>query len=50
MEKQKTTNKNIITYEDYLLDDWLFEMIDDLLANDPNFYEEITEIKELKGE
>lgn len=43
MEKNEPTNeKHIITYEDFVLDDWLFEMIDDLLTNHPNFYEEIS--------
>ena len=47
MKKNKpTSEKHIITYEDFLLDDWLFEMIDDLLANHPNFYEEINEKEE----
>ena len=47
MEKNKpTSEKHIITYEDFLLDDWLFEMIDDLLTNHPNFYEEINEKEE----
>ena len=43
MNKDKAKKEEIIiTYEDYILDDWLFEMIDELIVNHPNFYEEIT--------
>lgn len=46
---EKHTNQNtqhVITYEDFILDDWLFEMIEDLLTNHPNFYDEINESEE----
>lgn len=43
MRKKKTTPEEvIITYEDYILDEWLSEMIDELISSHPNFYEEIS--------
>ena len=43
MRKKKTTPEVvIITYEDYILDEWLSEMIDELISSHPNFYEEIS--------
>ena len=50
MEKQKPTNNHIITYDDFILDEWLSEMIDELLMKHPTFYEEINEVEEPKGE
>ena len=43
MRKKKTTPEEVvITYEDYILDEWLSEMIDELINSHPNFYEEIS--------
>lgn len=43
MRKKETKKQDeiIITYEDYILDEWLNEMIDELITNHPNFIEEI---------
>lgn len=47
MEKNKTKKQDIIiTYEDYIIDEWLDKMIDELIANRPNFYEEISRREE----
>lgn len=47
MRKNETTNqKIIITYEDYILDEWLFQMIDELIISHPTFYEEINRREE----
>lgn len=51
MRRKETTKQKeiIITYEDYILDEWLNKMIDELIVNHPNFIEEINRTDEQKG-
>ena len=48
MRRKETTKQKeiIITYEDYILDEWLNKMIDELIVNHPNFIEEINRTDE----
>ena len=45
MAKTKTT-KEKPKYEDEVFDDWLLQMIDELIITHPNFYEDIIKTAE----
>ena len=34
------------SYEDMVFDDWLFQIVDELIITHPNFYEEIIKVAE----